>query len=120
MNVATKSPTSTPTMLAKSSALTRRSASRPSTGDMSVGHAEWRFPPLHAQPHLLLMTDEQAEPFLVIAGHPNELDTGHLAAHPSDHAQIDPHGPELIEINEQLHVLSSLEWHGRVEETPGN
>ena len=104
----------------KSTTLTRRSASRRSTCDILVGHTQRRFTPLHADPHLLSVANENAESFLIFGRHPNELDASGLPRHPSNHPKIDSHGPELIEIDEKLHVLSSLKWHGRLQETPRN
>ncbi len=114
MTVAMSSPTSKPTMLEKSSVLTRRSASQLSTGDISVGHTQRCFSPADAEPQLWLITDDYAKSFLILGRHPNEFDASRPPGHPSHYPQIDSHGPELVEIDEQLHVLSPLKRHGRL------
>ncbi len=65
MNVATMSPTSTPTMLEHTIALPRRAASWLSRYDMSVRHTQRRFPPSDTETQLWLIAYECAESFLV-------------------------------------------------------
>lgn len=66
MNVATMSPTNTPTMLEKSSAWNRRSACRCSTHGTLVRHTEWCFSPSDTHPQLWFRADKCAESRLVL------------------------------------------------------